>query len=189
LTRRYPDTVTTAGRLLVATPELLDPNFARSVVLIVEHQPFGAIGVILNRPDDRHVGDVLPAWEQRCAEPSMVFDGGPVERGGMLAVAANLIDDVVGWSSICDGVSLVDLSGDPDQIPDDAGLVRIFSGYAGWGPDQLDLEIEEGAWWVVDVEPSDVSVGEPDGLWRVVVGRQGGRMALLRDHPDHPSLN
>ena len=119
----------------------------------------------------------------------MVFDGGPVERGGMLAVAANLIDDVVGWSSICDGVSLVDLSGDPDQIPDDAGLVRIFSGYAGWGPDQLDLEIEEGAWWVVDVEPSDVSVGEPDGLWRVVVGRQGGRMALLRDHPDHPSLN
>ncbi|MGY9073455.1 MAG: YqgE/AlgH family protein [Acidimicrobiales bacterium] len=181
--------MTITGQLLVATPTLLDPAFHRTVVFLVEHQPFGALGVVLNRPSETQVGDLLPGWEQRTSLPRVIFDGGPVETEGLIAVARQFADDVEGWREIAPGIALVDLGASPDPIPDDAGVVRIFGGYTGWSGEQLEMEIEEGAWWVLDADPLDVITDEPDQLWREVVGRQGGRLGLLRDHPDDPAMN
>jgi putative transcriptional regulator len=181
--------MTITGQLLVATPSLHDPNFHRTVVLMLEHQPFGALGVVLNRPSETPIGDMLPAWDQRSSTPRLVFVGGPSEPGGLIAVGRQFADEVEGWREVAPGISLVDLGMSADVMPDDAGVVRVFSGYAGWTADQLEMEIEEGAWWVLDADPSDVLTDDPDGLWRLVVGRQAGQMALLRDYPDDPALN
>lgn len=172
-----------AGRLLVASPVLSDPNFSRTVVLLLQHDEEGAVGVVLNRPSESPVSDHLPAWAEVVTEPGVVFVGGPCEP----AVAIGLTDgDRVREPVGPPGLGVVDLEADPEP----GRRVRIFSGYAGWGPDQLEDELEEGAWVVVDAEPDDALSTRPEGLWRAVLARQPRReLKLLASYPPDPSLN
>jgi putative transcriptional regulator len=184
--------VTTKGRLLVATPSLGDPNFERSVILMLEHSDEGALGLVLNRPSALEVDDPLPDWASLAASPGTVFVGGPVSRESVIALArctddADLDDEV--FTPIVDGVGVLDLTSDAVTVGLSLLDVRVFAGYAGWGGGQLEGEIDEGAWWVFDIDRSDVMTAEPEGLWRAVLRRQPPPMRLFAHYPDHPSFN
>ncbi|MDB1089492.1 YqgE/AlgH family protein [Streptomyces sp. ACA25] len=178
-----------AGRLLVAAPALADPNFDRSVVLMLDHDEQGALGVVLNRPTPVDVADVLAPWAALAGEPGVVFQGGPVALDAALALAVAPGAGPLGWRRVRGAIGLVDLDAPPEVMAAELGSLRIFAGYAGWGPGQLEQELEENAWYVVDAEPGDVCVPEPGGLWRSVLRRQRGNLAMLATYPDDPSLN
>jgi putative transcriptional regulator len=185
-----------AGRLLVATPLLGDPNFRRTVVLIVEHEEIqGTLGVVLNRPTAVEVSQVLDQWTDLTSEPSVVFRGGPVAPSSALALA--LIpgsDEPIGWRAL-DGapalarLGLLDLDTPPKLLGPAITSMRVYAGYAGWSPGQLEAEIDEGAWYVLSAEPGDVFVPEPELLWRQVLRRQEGDLAFLATYPDDPAMN
>ncbi len=185
-----------AGRLLVATPLLGDPNFRRAVVLIVEHEAVeGTLGVVLNRPTKVGVGQVLEQWTELATRPSVVFRGGPVAPNSALALA--LVpgkDEPLGWRAL-DGapalarLGLLDLDAPPRLLAPAIQSLRVYAGYAGWSPGQLQAEIDEGAWYVMGAEPGDVFAAEPEQLWRTVLRRQEGELAFLATYPDDPGLN
>jgi putative transcriptional regulator len=184
------------GRLLVATPLLGDPNFRRTVILIVEDEPEeGTLGVVLNRPTEVQVGQVLESWTELVTGPTVVFKGGPVAPNSALALAlARGEDEPLGWRSL-DGsnlmsrIGLVDLEAPPELLAGGITSLRVFAGYAGWGPGQLRAEIEEGAWYVLAGEPTDAFLAEPERLWGAVLRRQGGDFAIVATYPDDPMLN
>lgn len=182
----------TKGRLLVATPPLEDPNFDRTVVYVLEHHDEGAIGVVINRPSGEALHEPLDRWSDLQVAPSEVFQGGPVEDNALIALAtAREVIAAEGehLSPISGSIVSADLSADPALVAAEVTGVRVFRGYAGWGPGQLDLEIDAGAWLVLDSEPDDVFTAEPDELWRTVLRRQPGRLAWLANAPDDLSMN
>lgn len=184
--------VPTKGRLLVATPPLDDPNFDRTVVYVLEHHTEGALGVVLNRPTDEALGEPLERWEDLQTIPQQVFEGGPVEPEALIALALSntvLPEPTDELSPVSGRVASADLSTDPAFIAGVVSAVRVFRGYAGWGPGQLEVEIAAGAWLVLDAEPEDVFATRPDELWRSVLRRQGGRVAWLATAPDDLSAN
>jgi putative transcriptional regulator len=183
---RVPHT-STRGRLLVATPDLDDPNFARTVVLVLEHRDEGALGVVLNRPAGVPVADALPVWERTCASPAQLFVGGPVQRDSVLALGRRraVDEDPDGFMPLFDGLGTLDLEREPEGFE----MVRIFVGYAGWASGQLDRELAAGGWLLADHAPDDIATADPGGLWRGVLRRQGGRMAMFALAPDDPSTN
>lgn len=176
----------------MATPPLEDPNFDRTVIYVLEHQLDGALGVVLNRPTEEPLGEPLDRWTDLQADPPTVFEGGPVEPDALIALAlANepLAEPTDELSPVMGRVVSADLSTDPAFVTGVVSEVRVFRGYAGWGPGQLDGEIELGAWLVLDAEPTDVFAAEPKDLWRLVLRRQGGRLAWLAAAPDDLSAN
>ncbi|MFG3259199.1 YqgE/AlgH family protein [Streptomyces sp. NPDC048172] len=240
------------GRLLVATPVLADPNFDRAVVLLLDHDEEGSLGVVLNRPTPVDVSDILEPWAALAGEPGVVFQGGPVSLDAALGVAVvptggvgrtraaapradvdmadrtggaeagdggeggegagdgseatdagseqgvdgadgpdgtDGADGPLGWRRVHGAIGLVDLEAPPELLAAELGSLRIFAGYAGWGPGQLEDELSEGAWYVVESEPGDVSSPAPEGLWRSVLRRQRSELALVATYPDDPSLN
>ncbi|GAA2479594.1 YqgE/AlgH family protein [Streptomyces gobitricini] len=178
------------GRLLVATPALADPNFDRAVVLLLDHDDEGSLGVVLNRPTPVGVGDILEGWAPLAGEPGVVFQGGPVSLDAALGIAVIPGDEgPLGWRRVYGAIGLVDLETPPELLAAALGSLRIFAGYAGWGPGQLEDELAEGAWFVVDSEPGDVSSPRPEGLWREVLRRQRSELAMIATYPDDPSLN
>ncbi|GAA1932081.1 YqgE/AlgH family protein [Streptomyces sodiiphilus] len=177
------------GRLLVATPALADPNFDRSVVLLLDHDAEGALGVVLNRPTPVGVAEVLRPWAELAGEPGVIFQGGPVGLDAALGVAAVPGAGPLGWRRVHGSIGLVDLDAPPEVLAAEVGSLRIFAGYAGWAAGQLERELEEGAWYVVESEPGDVSVPEPESLWRAVLRRQRGTLAMMATYPEDPSLN
>ncbi|HEY1616169.1 MAG TPA: YqgE/AlgH family protein [Streptosporangiaceae bacterium] len=184
------------GRLLAATPLLGDPNFRRTVILVVEDDPAeGTLGVVLNRPSEVPLAQVLDAWTELVTGPPVVFRGGPVSPNSALALAlASGEAEPLGWRSL-DGspvmarVGLVDLEAPPELLADGISSFRVFAGYAGWGAGQLRSEIDEGAWYVLVGEPADAFIAEPERLWPEVLRRQGGELALVATFPDDPVLN
>lgn len=185
-----------AGRLLVATPMLADANFRRAVVLIVDDQPGeGTLGVVLNRPTDLPLRQVLETWTDLASDPSVVFQGGPVSPGSALGLAlVPGADEPLGWralhgATVTARIGLVDLDAPPQLLAGGIASFRVFAGYAGWGPGQLQGEIDEGAWYVLSAEPTDAFATEPEGLWQAVLRRAGGTLALVATYPDDPALN
>ena len=178
------------GRLLVATPILGDSTFDHTVVLVLEHDDDGSIGVVLNRPTDTEVARPLPQWGALAAHPPVVFVGGPVARGGVIGLALARADQPAhGWSPVLGHLGTLDLGTQLEGLDDGIEEIRLFSGYAGWHGDQLEAEIEAGAWFVVDAEPGDALSPSPERLWRDVLRRQRGRAALFAHFPPDPSLN
>ncbi|MGZ4591526.1 MAG: YqgE/AlgH family protein [Actinomycetes bacterium] len=180
------------GRLLVATPALGDPNFARTVVLILDHDESGALGVVVNRPTTVPVEEVLPSWQPFTTAPGVLFQGGPVALDSALGLAVlpgQGDDEPLGWRRVVDGLGLVDLDVPPEVLAGEMADLRIFAGYAGWGTGQLEAELEEGAWYVVNGSARDAFSTEPDLLWRHVLRRQGGDLAMVSTYPDDPNLN
>jgi len=178
------------GRLLVATPALTDPNFDRAVVLLLDHDEEGSLGIVLNRPTPVDVGDVLEPWADLAGEPSVVFQGGPVSLDAALGIAVIPGGEgPLGWRRVHGAIGLVDLEAPPELLAAALGSLRIFAGYAGWGPGQLESELEEGAWYVVESEPGDVSSPDPERLWRAGLRRQRSGMAPVGPHLDDPPPN
>ena len=182
--------------LLVASPRLEDPNFTRTVVLVLDHGEDGALGVVLNRPTSLDVDEILEPWHDQAvlAPPALVFRGGPVSPDAVIglarsAEAAPARQASETWRSVIGPVGTVDLGVAPDDQPVALAGVRLFAGYAGWGLGQLEAEIDDGGWFVVDALTEDVFSHEPDRLWHDILRRQGGELGLLAAFPLHPSLN
>jgi putative transcriptional regulator len=174
-----------AGKLLVSSPVLFDPNFRRTVVLIAHHDEEGAMGVILTRPTDVRVAEVhaelaeLPAGE-------IIYSGGPVQPDTLI-VLLEFADTDDAETPIVGTVAFLP----PDLPLEDAraSRARVFAGYAGWGAGQLEAEMEEQSWIVVPAEPDDVFADDPDELWRTVLHRKGGKFSLIASMPFDPGLN
>jgi putative transcriptional regulator len=178
------------GKLLVATPALKDPHFERTVVLLVAHEESGALGVVLNRATEVQIEDVLTGWDPLAAQPAVVFEGGPVQPEAAICLArVRTGTDPEGFSRVDGVVGTVDLSADPEDMVTDVEQLRIFAGYAGWGEQQLESEIAEGAWFVFEALPGDAFVSAPDDLWSMVLRRQGGLTAAVAHFPADPTLN
>jgi len=172
-----------AGMLLVATPVMRDPNFDHTVVLLLDHNDDGALGVVLNRPSGATVAGPLPAWMDRAAPPPVVFIGGPVSPGSAICLARSGASGGDGWQPLFAGLGTVDLARGPEELGAAIEAVRVFAGYAGWGGGQLEGEIEAGAWVVTSAGSGDALTEQPDGLWRAVLARQGGAVAALASYP------
>jgi putative transcriptional regulator len=178
------------GRLLVATPLLRDPNFDRAVVLVLSHDADGALGVVVNRPTAVPVTDILPGWQPVVTSPGVVFHGGPVSLDsalGLVAVADGA--EPLGVRRVSGRVGVVDLDTPPEIVQPGVVAMRVFAGYAGWSPEQLESEIAEGSWYVVEAETGDAFSDDADELWRAVLRRQDGPLALMATFPADPSLN
>jgi putative transcriptional regulator len=181
----------TAGRLLIATPAINDGNFDHSVIFMLHHDPVGALGVVINRPSPLTVEELLPRWVDLACEPAVVFDGGPVEPNGFIGVAKashEMPDDAAAIPST-GGLATIDLESDPAITGAYVERLRIFRGYAGWAPHQLDGEISAGAWFIVDVDADDLWTDTPGDLCERVLSRQRGTMRWFANAPRDPSLN
>lgn len=186
------ETTSLAGRLLVATPALADPNFDRTVVFLLQHTDEGAMGLILNRPSGLPVAEHVEAWADMVAPPEEVFLGGPVQPEIAVALAwtdsGQPLPD--GLEPVTDRCGVVDLRREPAEFAGVLLGVRIFSGYAGWAPGQLEMELTTGSWFTLDAEPADTATPDPDNLWRYVFRRQRTRdLRLLATYPEDPTLN
>jgi len=177
------------GRLLVAGPRLIDPNFFRAVVLMCGHDDDGALGLVLNRPTEVPVGDHLPGWVERLDPPEVVFIGGPVQPDVAIGLGRRGDAEPPGWSAVAGDIGLVDLTLPPGDVVGDLTGLRVFSGYAGWGAGQLEAELGTGDWVVAAAVPEDPFESAPDGLWRTVLRRRGGGPALYADFPLDPRVN
>jgi putative transcriptional regulator len=178
----------TRGRLLVATPPLADPNFDRTVVLMLEHNDEGAFGLVLNRPSVTEVAAVFPDWSNSVMWPTRVFVGGPVEAGAVIALGLRVGDVQGGFVPVLGSLGTVDLARLPGEVP---GLrcVRLFAGYASWAPGQLESELDAHAWLVLEADEADPFSADPGQLWRVVLGRQCSQVAWLANYPDDVLAN
>ena len=178
-------------RLLVAAPALSDPEFFRTVVFLIEHDDTGTVGVIINRPSHTPVGQILPDWQEVMSEPAVVFNGGPVQRDGALGLGrlGSAADAGNGLRAVSGGLALVDLDAEPAEVAIGAASLRVYAGHSGWGVGQLEDEIAEGSWFVVEGGLDDVFATRPGGLWRTVLRRQPAPLSLLSTFPVDVGLN
>jgi putative transcriptional regulator len=177
-----------AGRLLLASTSLEDPNFMRSVVLIGMHSDEGALGLVLNRPSTSTVAVAVPDLEPLVAAEEPVFVGGPVQSASIVMLA-EFIDPEPAGLIVLGRIGLPAPDVSHDQLAAATSRRRVYAGYAGWGEGQLDAELENGDWIAHDAVPDDVFCEQPEQLWSDVLTRKGGRFALLARMPLDPSLN
>ncbi|HZU74981.1 MAG TPA: YqgE/AlgH family protein [Acidimicrobiales bacterium] len=183
------------GKLLVASPLLADPNFARTVVLIIEHNEEAAMGVVLNRPSHTPLSELIEPLSDLAAPPGLVHLGGPVAPSAAVCLGrlqpGRSPEEASGAQVVplFDGLVSVDPEGDLALLGGLVQDVRLFAGYAGWGPGQLEGELELGGWYVVPSLPADAVTPRAEDLWRAVLRRQGPPLALLSNFPLKPSLN
>ena len=182
-----------AGTLLLANTDLLEPTFRRSVIYVVEHNDGGTLGVVINRPSETAVYNVLPQWAKLAAKPKTMFIGGPVKRDAALCLGTLRVgadpNGAPGLRHVAGRVAMVDLDADPDAIAPVLEGVRIYAGYSGWTIGQLEGEIERDDWIVLSALPSDVLVQPRVDLWGRVLRRQPLPLSLLATHPIDVSRN
>ena len=174
------------GRLLIASPALVDPNFHRSVVLVVQHDDESAMGIVLNRPSEATVGEAMPQLAELVEAGDVVHVGGPVQRGAVV-VLAEWDDAEQAALLVFERVGFMGADADATAVAGATVRARVFAGYAGWGEGQLEAEIEEGSWIVVDARADDVFAGRD--AFASIVRRRGPRYRLLALMPEDPSLN
>jgi putative transcriptional regulator len=176
------------GKLLIAGPTLLDPNFWRTVVLVIDHTEVGALGLVLNRPSDTTVGDAVPQLESLVDLEEQLFIGGPVQPSSVIVLAHFEDPDDAALLSFDD----VGVMGTADEGTEQTVGVRrgrAFVGHAGWGPGQLDSELERDDWILEPARRQDAFTTDPLELWRSVLERKGGSYALVARMPPDPSVN
>ena len=185
--------MTWSGRLLVATPALEEPTFRRTVILLLQHGgDDGALGVVLNRPSGTDVAEVLPSWGELVDAPGLVHVGGPVQPEAAIClgrVRPGAQGPALALLPAQPVLATVDLDAPPEAVTPLVQHLRVFAGYAGWSAGQLEAEVDEGSWWVLDALPGDPFSPAPELLWRQVLRRQGGALALVSTYPDDPTHN
>jgi putative transcriptional regulator len=177
-----------AGQLLIAEPRLSDPNFRRSVVLVLAHDAEGALGVVLNRPTEVPACEVVEELASLVDASDMLHDGGPVQRDGVV-VLADFAEPEESERLVVGSVGMLSDLSEPERLSESVRRVRAFAGYAGWGAGQLDGEIAEGSWHVVPAQPSDLFSDQPDRLWHDILRRQPPPLSMLATLPEDASLN
>src|SRR5215217_1729706 len=175
------------GKLLVASPALVDPNFARTVVFITEHNEEGAMGIVLNRPSETAVESVVPPLAD-IAGGEPVYVGGPVQPEAIVLLADFADPEAAAWIVVAD-VGLASADVDLDELAGAVRRGRVYAGYSGWGSGQLEAEMEIDSWIVEPPLPAELFPDDPDGLWSDVLARKGGRYALISRMPPDPSMN
>ncbi|MDU0312524.1 YqgE/AlgH family protein [Phycicoccus sp. M110.8] len=179
-----------SGSLLLATPQIEEGVFRRSVVLLLHHDAEGAQGVVLNRPLDARVDAVLPEWQDHVTAPRVLFEGGPVGLDSALGLVTAPGDvEPMGVKRLFGGVGLVDLDTPPELVMPEVAGMRIFAGYAGWSPGQLEDEVDSGSWYVVEAEGRDAFDDDPQSLWVRVLRRQRDHLAFVATFPVDPEMN
>ena len=176
------------GQLLIAGPSLLDPNFWRTVVLIVEHSEDGALGLVLNRPSETTVGEAVPQLEVLVNSDEQLFIGGPVQPSSVI-ILAEFEDPAEAALIAFDDVGVLGSGSSIEHAGPGVRRCRAFVGHAGWGPGQLDSELERGDWILESARPQDAFSTEPRELWIEVLTRKGGSYALIARMPPDPSVN
>jgi putative transcriptional regulator len=144
------------------------------------------MGLVLSRPTEALAGEVVPELEDLVEPDALLFVGGPVEPGSIV-VLAEFDEPSEAASPVIGDIGF--LPGDRDHEDLDTRRTRVFAGYAGWGPGQLEAEIEESSWILEEAEPDDLFAAVPDDLWADVLRRKGGPFAVLATMPADPSLN
>ena len=177
-----------AGRLLLASTTLQDPNFLRTVVLIGMHSEQGALGLVLNRASPATVGEAVPELEEMMGQEEPVYIGGPVQPGVIVLLAEFLDPDAAGIL-VAGRIGLPAPDAPLESLQDATARRRVFAGYAGWGEGQLDAEMEQGDWITHDPSPDDIFTQAPGALWSEVLTRKGGKYALIARMPLDPSVN
>jgi putative transcriptional regulator len=177
-----------AGHLLIASPAILDPNFERAVVLITAHTNEGAVGVILNRCSQATVGEAVPQLAPVIDLDEPVFVGGPVNPDGV-AVLAEFEDPEKAGIVVLEDVGFVAIEEALEERAPDLQRTRVFAGVSGWGPEQLEDELERDDWIIEPADVDAIFTEEPDQLWSEVLRRKGGRYELVARMPLDPSLN
>lgn len=175
------------GSLLIAAPGLVDPNFWRTVVLVGEHSDEGALGVVLNRASETPVDEAVPELAELVDGMGDVHVGGPVQPSAVV-VLADFERPPDPEAMVVESVGFLPAEVDPDALGP-LRRARVYVGYAGWGPGQLDDELEEGSWIVEPALADDVFTAEPEALWSRVLHRKGGRFRVLAAMPPDPSQN
>ena len=177
------------GKLLLASPTLLDPNFVRTVVLIAEHTEEGAMGLVLNRPAASTVSEAVPDLAWLTGDDEQVYVGGPVAETAVIVLAEFDRPDVAG-ALVDDDLGFIGTDADDPEVLEGAiRRARVFAGHAGWGPGQLEDELAEEAWIIEPPQREEIFTLDPGDLWASVLRRKGQRFALLATMPPDPSLN
>ena len=179
-----------AGELLVSTTQTSD-FFDQSVVLLLDCDGDGALGVTLNKLADTPLAAVLPDWVDLVAPPRVLFAGGPVSPHGAVCVAkvADSTEEPPGWRRVTGDTGLLHLDTPVELAAGGYTALRIYAGYSGWSPGQLEDELARGLWYRMDAREDDIFTADPSGLWRRVLRRHGGTPALLSTWPSDPELN
>jgi putative transcriptional regulator len=177
-----------AGQLLLASPSLLDPNFARTVVLIGVHGEEGAMGVVLNRPSTVTVGEAVPQLQDALGALEPVYVGGPVQSSSVVFLA-EFVDPSPAGLLVLGRIGFPAPDAGIEELADATARRRVFAGHAGWGPGQLDAELAAGDWITNNARPEDVFTDGPEDLWSMVLTRKGGSYALIARMPLDPSVN
>ena len=174
------------GKLIVSSPSLIDPNFRKTVVLIAHHDEEGALGLVLSRPSDVAAAEAVPVLDGLPGAEDPVFVGGPVQPDAFMVLAEfEDVDDAA--APIIDGLGFMPADAEPADLA--IKRLRLFAGYSGWGSGQLEDELAEDSWIVVDAVADDAFADDPDELWRTVVHRKGGAFELMENMPFDPGLN
>ena len=171
------------GQLLISSPLLHDPNFRRTVVLMTHHDEEGAMGLVLSRPSEIRVAEAVPELADLPGD-ELVHVGGPVQPEAVVVLVEDASEPEL---PIVGNIAFMQADADLDEL--DTVRARVFAGYSGWGPGQLEGELEESSWIVVPAEPDDAFAPDPDELWRTVLHRKGGKFALIATMPYDPKLN
>jgi putative transcriptional regulator len=177
-----------AGQLLLASPSLVDPNFARTVVLVGLHSEDGAMGVVLNRPSAVTVGEAVPQLEDTLGALEPVYVGGPVQSSSIV-VLAEFLDPSPAGLLVLGRIGFPAPEAGIEELAEATARRRVFAGHAGWGRGQLDAEIAEEDWIVHPAQPQDVFSEAPQELWSTILTRKGGHYALIARMPEDPSVN
>jgi putative transcriptional regulator len=176
------------GQLLIAGPALADPNFWRTVVLIVEHSEEGAFGLVLNRPSETSLGEAVPELDELVDPDEPLFIGGPVQPSSVV-VLGHFEDADDAALMAFDDVGVLGTGSSPQELSAGLRAGRAFVGHAGWGAGQLEAELERGDWILETARLEDAFSSSPRELWSRVLTRKGGSYALVARMPPDPSLN
>jgi putative transcriptional regulator len=170
------------GKFLVASRELIDLNFSQTVVLLIEYGPNGAMGLIINQPTEVRLKDVLPDLKEPTYQGDNLFIGGPVARNQLLVLlrsdreiegAYNVFEDVYASTSRAVLEEMVSHSGAGERF-------RVYAGYAGWAPGQLDQEFSRGDWHVIRADKETVFEKEPSQIWTELIRWFAGQWVQIR---------
>src|SRR3954447_6932844 len=170
------------GQLLVASPVLADPNFSRTVVFITEHNDEGAMGLVLDRPSETAVDAVVPQLAE-IAGGEPIWVGGPVQPEAIVLLAEFSDLEAAAWIVVAD-VGLASADVDLDELAAAVRRGRVYAGYSGWGPGQLEAEMADESWILEPPLPAELFPDDPATLWSDVLARKGGQYTLIARMPE-----